>query len=132
MKISNDEEMRDKVQKTVDGANTDRSYYAMYDGLTQNARLNMKSHPELYVENACKIIGPIDDLKKSLASHVEVKEVEKGNIADFDFYNVLYSIDEKFYIICCITEKGNGQSELQEVYNSKSINEVLDYWQAMH
>ena len=126
--INDDDKMRSLIKETVEKANKDNFLL----GMTQNAKLDMKSNPELYIENACKIIGPIEELKKEVASHVDVKEVERGTVADFVYYNVLYSIDEKFYIICCITEKGNGQSELQQVYYSKSINKVLDYWQAMH
>lgn len=126
-----DNEILKSVQSSVDLVN-ERGSNSSHFGLSETARESMQSNPEMFIENACKIIGPIEDLKKEIASHVEAKKVEKIKVADFDSYNVLYSIDDKLYVICCITEKGNGQSEIQMITKNKSINEILDYWQAMH
>lgn len=134
--VHDDAELQNKVKDVVERTNDGRMLISgsHYIGprMTDKAMINMKSHPEMYIENACKIIGPLDDLKEEIASHVEVKKSEKVNVADFDCYNVLYGIDEKKYVICSITEKGNGQSEIQVITQSKSINEILDYWQALH
>ena len=93
-------------------------------------KANMKSHPELWVKNIKKIIGDVDDLKKELMSHVKVDEWEPCDVAgNYDSYNVLYNIDDEYYLICVITEKGNGKSEFQVIDKSKSINEILSLWQ---
>lgn len=127
--VHTDDEMMNKVKSAVDDYINDE--YLNYH-LTEMAKLNMKSHPDLYIENVCKIIGPVDDLKEELASHVDVKKIEKVNVADYKRYNVLYSIDEKHYVICTITETSNGNSEIQVIEDDNSINEILDYWETMH
>lgn len=128
--IRDNNEMFEKVRDYVEMrlSNDDYPFSRM---ISKKAILNMKSHPDLYIDNACKIIGSIDELKKEIASHVKVKKKEKVNVANFDCYNVLYGIDEKRYVICRITEKGNGQSEIQVIAENRSINEILDYWQAL-
>ena len=140
-RIKDDNELQETVKSVVEGsidAYQDKrigdDYFVHSYGpmMTKKAMINMESHPDLYIENACKIIGPIEDMRKELASHVQTKKMEKVKVADFDCYNVLYSIDDKFYVICSITEKGNGESELQTITHSKSINEILDFWQALH
>ena len=93
-------------------------------------KANMKSHPELWAKNIKKIIGDVDDLKKELMSHVKVDEWEPCDVAgNYDSYNVLYNIDDEYYLICVITEKSNGTSEIQILDKSKSINEILSLWQ---
>ncbi len=92
---------------------------------------NIKSHPELYAENVSKIIGSIDDLREEMAKHVKVEKVVSEDVSGFKRHNVLYNIADVHYAICCVTEKGNGRSEIQFVEHSKSINDILDYWQAI-
>lgn len=123
-----DNDILESVQRDIERRNN-INYTSYTELMSEKIMVNMKSHPELYVENVCKIIGPVEDMRKEIASHVQVKKVEKESEADYNRYNVLYSIDEKVYVICCITEKGNGESELQEVSHSRSINEILDQWQ---
>lgn len=97
----------------------------------ENVMANIKSHPELYVENINKIIGSLEDLRDAMAKHVKVEKVVSEDVSGFKRHNVLYNIADEQYAICCITEKGEGQSEIQFVQNSKSINDILDYWQAV-
>jgi len=127
--IHDDDEMLNKVMSVVNSYMSNDRYY--YD-ISEKVCLNLKSHPDLYVENACKIIGSVDDLKEEMASHVEAKEVEEVNVANYECYNVLYSIDEKYYVICSITDKGNGRSEIQVVDKDNSINGILDSWELLH
>lgn len=87
-----------------------------------------KSNPDLFTENVCKIIGPIDDFKKELASYVNVKKVKKESDSGINRFYVLYSIEDEIYVICVITDKGNGQSEMKELSHSMSINDILNEW----
>lgn len=128
-KIHDNDEMENEVRSNVDD---NIKGYSSYFNFTKKVLLNMTSHPDLYIENACKIIGPVADLKEEMASHVDVKKVEEVNIADYKRYNVLYSIDEEYYVICTITEKANDKSEIQVIEKDESINEILDCWEAMH
>lgn len=97
----------------------------------ENVMANIKSHPELYAENINKIIGSLEDLRDAMAKHVKVEKVVSEEVSGFKRHNVLYNVADVQYAICCITEKGDGQSEIQFVQNSKSINDILDYWQAV-
>lgn len=82
----------------------------------------------MFTENVCKIIGPIDDFKKELASYVNVKKVKKESDSGINRFFVLYSIEDEIYVICVITDKGNGQSEMKELSHSMSINDILNEW----
>ena len=103
-----------------------RYYYGQ--NISNDVIANIKSHPDLYVENICKIIGSFDDFKAELAKHITAKKVEKENEGGFNRYNVLYSINDEYFVIVCITDKGDGMSEIQFVSDESSINSILDQW----
>ena len=63
-----------------------------------------------------------------LASYVNVKKVKKEVDSGIIRYFVLYGIEDEVYVICVITDKGNGQSEMKELSHSMSVNEILDEW----
>ena len=90
---------------------------------------NLKSHPDLYVENVLKIIGSVDDLRKALAEHVKVDKIVNEKVSGYKRHNVLYNIANEAYAIYCITEKDKMHSEIQFIENSNSISDILDYWQ---
>ena len=117
------EELTDKeIQNSI-------GYY-FYEHSSPELEANVKSHPELWVKNIKKIIGDVADLKKELMRHVKVDEWEPCDVAgNYDSYNVLYNIDDQYYLICVITVKGNGISEFQVIDKSKSINDILYLWQ---
>ena len=102
----------------------DHGYYDLKDEVVAN----IKSHPDLYVENICKIIGPLDDFKAELAKYITAKKVEKENEGGYNRFNVLYSINDEYFVIVCITDKGDGMSEIQFVSDERSINTILDQW----
>lgn len=93
-----------------------------------------KSNPELFAKRVCKIIGPVNEFKKELASHAKVEKVYSEKDTNFNRYLVLYSIEfelerrVELYVICLITEKSDGQNEMQELKKSESINEILNEW----
>ena len=87
-----------------------------------------KSNPELFAKRVSKIIGPVNEFKKELASYVNVKKVKKEVDSGIIRYFVLYGIEDEVYVICVITDKGNGQSEMKELSHSMSVNEILDEW----
>ena len=86
----------------------------------------IRTHPESYISDISKIIGPVDDLKKELASHV-VETVVTDNSTGKKQYKVFYAVGNEFYVICTITEKSKGLSEI-DIYKTGNYDEVVDYW----
>ena len=97
-----------------------------------NVVANFKSHPEMYAENVNKIIGPFDKLRDEISKSVEVEKVETEKVSNHKRYYVLYNIDNRHYAVCCITEAGEGRSEIQFLEDDKSISTILDYWQMLN
>lgn len=100
-----------------------------YGRFSDDVLENMKAHADLYVENICKIIGPMDDLREVVRNSVEVKELQTQNVAGFKRYNVLYDISHKHYAICTITDKGDGASQITFEFDSNDIDKVLNMWE---
>jgi len=125
--LSNADELRPRAERFIqDRYVNNQSYYGR--DLSNEIIANIKSHPELYVENICKIIGSMTEYRAELSKHITAKKVEKESEGGYNRYNVLYSIDDENFVIVCITDKGDGMSEIQFVSNERSINTILDQW----
>ena len=99
---------------------------------TQKVYANIKSHPELYIENASKIIGTIDDLRNYIRDHVKVKDLRSKTVGGFKRYQVLYEIQSKkepYYKICTIIVKDDKHSTLTVEYSNSKINNIVDMWE---
>lgn len=127
MDMRNTDPLENRVAEFIDKDYINNNYH--FNGPSKEVIANIKSHPDLYVENICKILGSIEDLRAEFAKHVKAKKVEKENSSGYNRYYVLYSIDDEYFAIVCITEKEEGQSEIQFVSDGKSINDILDQWE---
>ncbi len=123
----NTNDLEDRVTEFIDKQYIHNNYH--FNGPSEEVIANIRSHPELYAENICKILGPIKDLRAEFANHVKAKKVEKENSSGYNRYYVLYSFDDEYFAIVCITEKEDEQSEIQFVSDEKSINDILDQWE---
>ena len=120
-------ELSPRASQFINDRFVEGRYYYGQD-ISNEVIANIKSHPDLYVENICKIIGSFDDFKAELAKHITAKKVEKENEGGYNRFNVLYSINDEYFVIVCITDKGDGMSEIQFVSDERSINTILDQW----
>lgn len=73
---------------------------------------NYQSHPQLYVENVCKLIEPIEELWDLSRARVTAIRQKKIKVHDLDAWLVLYQIDHAkgadsyTYKICSILDLG--------------------------
>lgn len=100
-----------------------------YGRFSDDVLANMQAHTDLYIDNVCKIIGPLDDLREAVKKSVEVKELRTKTVGGFKRFNVLYEVNHERYVICTITEKGEGKSQISFDFSDNDIDKVLDMWE---
>lgn len=100
-----------------------------YGRFSDDVLANMQAHTDLYIDNVCKIIGPQDDLRETVKKSVEVKELRTKTVAGFKRFNVLYEVNHERYVICTITDKGEGKSQINYDFDDRDIDKVLNMWE---
>lgn len=98
-----------------------------YTDFSSEVVANYQSHPELYVENVCKLIEPVDELWDIARSYVTVKKSKRFKIAGYDNWLVLYQIRSSIsggrtrYCVCKIVDVGETDGYQESEIESDNI-----------